>query len=108
MADRTATPPAGGQSTHDPVTVRGTWRADSDQYWTRSNSERWISIQLQYDRNNNGFGVPARDLPALADRASDGPIQFTLRRDAGRFDFTGELRAGRGRGEFTFTPSVDF
>ena len=92
----------------DRVTVRGTWRADYDNYWTRSNSERWISLQLQYDHSNSGFGIPERDVPALADRRADGPIRFTLTRDAGRFDFTGDVRDGRGRGEFTFAPSNDF
>src|SRR5258706_416465 len=90
------------------ATVEGTWRADSDNYWTRSNSERWISLQLQHDGSNNGLGIPERDLPALADRRSDGPIHFTLRRDAGLFDFTGRIDAGRGRGDFTFTPDADF
>jgi hypothetical protein len=89
------------------ATVEGTWRADNDNYWSRSD-ERWISLQLQHDGSNNGIGVPERDLPALAGRRSDGPIHFTLRRDAGTFDFTGRLTDGRGRGDFTFTPDTDF
>jgi len=89
-------------------TVEGTWRTDNENSWTRNDRERWVSIQLRYDGGNSGFGLPERDVPALADRRTDGPVQFTLRRDAGRFDFTGRLENGRGRGEFAFTPSGDF
>lgn len=39
-------------------TVEGTWRADYDNYWTRANNQRWISIQLQHDGSNNGIGIP--------------------------------------------------
>src|SRR5918993_2110787 len=88
--------------------IEGTWRADYDNYWTRNNDERWISIQLQHDGSNNGIGISERDVPALADRRATGPIKFTLRRDAGTFDFTGQAADGRARGEFRFTPSTDF
>jgi hypothetical protein len=97
-----------GGSPQTKATVSGTWRADSDNSWTRSNSERWVSLQLQYDGNNNGIGIPEREVPALADRRSDGPVHFTLRRDAGTIDFTGRITDGRGRGDFAFTPSADF
>ena len=89
---------------HSTATVEGTWRADSDNYWTRSNNERWINIQLRHDGDNNGIGIPERDVPALADRRTDGPIHFTLRRDAGRSTSPAASTDGRGRGDFTFTP----
>ena len=89
-------------------TVQGTWRTDYDNYWTRNNGERWVSIQLRSDAGNSGFGLSGRDVPALADRRGDGPVQFTLRRDAGRFDFNGRIEDGRGRGDFSFTPNADF
>src|SRR6188508_565530 len=89
-------------------TVAGTWRADYDNYWTRDNTERWISIQLQHDGGNNGIGIPERELPALADRRTDGPIHFTVKRDAGLFDFTGRFTSGRARGDFSFTPDAGF
>src|SRR5687767_14633313 len=99
---------ADGDAQQTASTVRGTWRADSDNYWTRSNNERWINIQLQRDHSNSGIGISEREVPALADRRADGPIQFALRRDAGRLDFTGRISNGRGSGDFTFTPDPDF
>src|SRR4051812_41491180 len=96
----------GGQQTRP--TVEGTWRADYNNYWTRSNDERWISLQLQHDGDNNGIGIPERDVPALADRRIDGPIHFTLRRDAGTFDFTGRMSDGYGRGDFKFFGDSDY
>jgi hypothetical protein len=99
---------APARPSQDRVTVRGTWRADDDNYWTRTNTERWISLQLRYDAGNSGIGIPERDVPALTDRRADGPIHFTLQRDAGLFDFTGDVVSGHGRGDFTFAPSSDF
>src|SRR6266568_2117494 len=89
-------------------TIEGTWRADASNYWTRANSERWISLQLQYDDSNTGIGVPEHELPALADARGDGPLRFTLRRDAGSFDFTGRMSYGRASGDFRFTPDPAF
>ncbi len=99
---------APARPSQDRVTVRGTWRADDDSSWTRTNAERWISLQLRYDAGNSGIGIPERDVPALTDRRADGPIHFTLQRDAGLFDFTGDVVSGHGRGDFTFAPSSDF
>jgi hypothetical protein len=100
--------PAIAQNAAESVTVRGTWRADANNFWTRSDAERWISLQLRYDGDSSGVGIPEREVPALADRRADGPIQFAVRRDAGRFEFTGRISNGRGDGEFTFAPSADF
>src|SRR5262249_60439235 len=37
-----------------------------------------------------------------------GPAHYTLKRDAGTFDFEGVVRAGAGGGTFSFTPNVGF
>ena len=87
--------------------ITGTWHSDTANYWTRNN-ERLINLQLERDDSNAGFGVSERELPALSDRQADGPVHFTLQRDAGTFDFDGRMRNGRGSGEFRFVRSEDF
>jgi hypothetical protein len=99
---------AGSAQTATP-TVTGTWASDANNSWTRSGTERWVSLQLQRgERSNYGFGVSEAEVPMLGDRAADGPVHFTLKRDAGTFDFTGRLRAGRGDGEFRFSGNPEY
>jgi hypothetical protein len=88
-------------------TITGTWHSDTADYWTRNN-ERLVSLQLERNDSRTSFGIPERDLPALADSRADGPVHFTVRRDAGTFDFDGRMRNGRGSGDFRFMRSEDF
>jgi hypothetical protein len=88
-------------------TLTGTWHSDTANSWTRNN-ERLVNLQLERDDSHTGFGVSQRELPALSDRQADGPVHFTLHRDAGTFDFEGRMRNGRGSGDFRFVRSEDF
>ena len=100
---------AGAAQPSGTATVQGTWRADTGNYWTRANSERWVSIQLTYDDHHNmGIGVPERDLPALSDQRAEGALHFALQRDAGTIDFTGRSAFGFASGDFRFVPNPDF
>jgi hypothetical protein len=87
--------------------ITGTWHSDPADYWTRNN-ERFVDLQLERGDSHTGFGVSERELPALSDRQADGPMHFTLHRDAGTFDFDGRIRNGHGSGDFRFVRSDDF
>lgn len=99
---------AGAAQPSATATVQGTWRADADNYWTRNNNERWVSLQMTYDDHHTGIGVPASDMPQLVDGRTDGALHFTLQRDAGTFDFTGKSAFGFASGDFRFVPNPDF
>ena len=70
---------------------------DTNNYWTREDGQRWISLQLERERKSTGFGVPEAQAPASATAVATHPVQFTLRRDAGTLQFDGELRTAGAR-----------
>ncbi len=98
---------AGGGQPSSGSTITGTWNSDTANYWTRNN-ERLVNLQLERDHSYVGFGVSQRELPELSDRQANGPVHFTLHRDAGTFDFDGRISNGRGSGDFRFVRSEDF
>ena len=89
---------------------RGTWRI----YYQPSRDR----VQLTFEHYENGgrrqgmtsFGVRQSELRGLPSNLEsfNGPAKFQLVRDAGTFNFEGELRDGRGTGFFTFSPDSRF
>ena len=89
---------------------QGTWRI----YYQPTRDR----VQLSFEHYENGgrrngntsFGVRQSELRGLPSNLSSysGPAKFQLIRDAGTFNFEGELRDGRGTGFFTFSPDSRF
>src|SRR5256714_2153139 len=76
-------------------------------------------VQLSFEDYENGgrrhgstsFGVrptELRGLPLSQLSSYSGPVRFQLVRDAGTFNFEGQLRDGHGTGFFTFSPDSRF
>src|SRR5688572_693288 len=90
----------------------GTWHVRLRDNWTRRDGERWINLQLhQGDRRQMGVGVRQSELQGLAgadENWSARDVRFSLRRDAGTFEFTGSFTNGLGAGLFTFTENREF
>src|SRR5258706_3732420 len=90
---------------------QGTWRI----YYEPARER----VQLTFEDYENGgrrhgstsFGVSPtelRGLPPSQLSSYSGPANFQLVRDAGTFNFEGQLRDGHGTGFFTFAPDSRF
>ena len=77
-------------------TVEGTWRADADNYWTRSRRALDL-LQLQHDGSNTGIGIPERDA-AGARRTAPPTARSTSRSGATPARSTSPAASTDGRG----------
>ncbi|HEU0014218.1 MAG TPA: hypothetical protein VFQ45_11075 [Longimicrobium sp.] len=94
-------------SRHDGAEQEGTWTADARE------DGRRIHLNVRYHETSNwGQSYERGELAGLSDAAIDAdastPVSFRLEREAGRFDFEGVFRDGRGAGHFEFTPDRGF
>jgi hypothetical protein len=96
---------------------RGTWQIHYEQ--SRQPEPLRERVQLTFAHYEDGsrrhgttsFGVRPAELRglSLAQLSSySGPVRFQLIRDAGTFNFEGEMRGGHGTGFFTFSPDSRF
>ena len=88
--------------------LRGMWTAST---WSVKDIER-IQLNMQREHSNWGqdFKIAAFDGLSRAQitSASDAPVKFALRRDAGTISFDGSFRDGEGAGHFVFTPNETY
>jgi hypothetical protein len=88
--------------------VSGTWKAEvkSDK-----SNEIYVSFERKTTRGKNQHGTDYKfsDLQGLSySQMQNGKVRFTLVREAGNIEATGEFSNGKGRGNFTFTPNRNF
>lgn len=96
-----------------PQETRGTWTARLQDGWTRPDGQRMVSINVQQGSNHqHGTSLPLAELRGLGANGnrwtSQGPVQFTVSRDAGDIRFEGAFVNGGGAGTYTFTPKPDY
>src|SRR4051794_39651436 len=81
-------------------TLRGTWSAQL------SKSEPWIQVSFQDARGHHGSSFSLRD--AGVQLGAQGPVQFTVTREAGSFAFTGAVKGDLASGFVEFTSNPEF
>ncbi len=93
------------------VNDRGTFRIHHEP------SRERVHLTFQHYENgarrhgSTSFGVRPTELRGLTLsqlESYNGPVKFQLVRDAGTFDFDGQVRDGHGTGFFTFSPDSRF
>ena len=107
------------------IAIAPSTQAQSAQsgYWQLRydpSTDRWGErVQLTFEdydrrfghRGSTSFGVTPSQLQGVTVTQlanSEGAVRFRLVRDAGTFNFEGQLYHGRGNGSFTFTPDPRF
>ncbi|HUP45305.1 MAG TPA: hypothetical protein VM779_07300 [Thermoanaerobaculia bacterium] len=87
--------------------IRGAWTADATD-------RKPGRIHLQMSRAHNNFGqtMDIASLSGLSEAqirsATQVPVTFALRREAGTLAYRGTFEAGFGAGQFTFTPNESY
>src|SRR5690606_18911855 len=70
-----------------------------------------ISFALESERgskNQHGSAYALSELQGLSSLQPDGPVSFSLVRDAGTIEASGTFSGGKGSGTFSFIPNNGF
>jgi hypothetical protein len=67
-----------------------------------------LRIAVRAEQSTSTADIPAAELQGLGDPPADGPVRFSLVREAGRLDCEGTVRERRGAGDCRFTGDEAF
>jgi hypothetical protein len=88
--------------------LEGSWTATPDE---KNPSRLYMNLTHRH-HYNNGSTMNVADFAGLTDAtihaATQTPVQFQLRREAGDVTFDGSFRNGNGAGQFAFTGNRDY
>lgn len=89
-------------------TVSGTWKAE-----VRAEKDEEIHVSFERKtkrgKNQHGTGYKFSDFQGLSSsQTQNGKVNFSLVREAGTIEATGEFSNGKGAGNFRFTPNKNF
>ncbi len=88
--------------------VAGTWTAKSK---AKDPDKIHISFSLETangGRNQHGKSYTSTDVQGIAPGQADGPVSFSIIRDAGTIEATGAFEGGKGSGTFRFVPNYGY
>jgi hypothetical protein len=91
--------------------LSGTWQLTRDVQTRHIRLRLWLDDGERHSMNWDDIGRFNAAGLGLNDAQVDGTpakVVFSLQREAGTFQFSGELGNGRGTGPFTFTPNESF
>lgn len=85
--------------------IRGTWAASSEK-----DGSLYVSVTRRHHQNGHTYALNAFEglTDAQLNVATQTPVQFRLRREAGTVNFEGVFKQREGAGHFTFAPNPRF
>ena len=103
--EQAARPQTSERSIGAPDTTSGTWEVRPARTPGR------VSLRIRLGVSSFNSDIDVNEIERLTEHrplTADGPIRFSVPREAGSFEIEGSLKAGSGSGTFRFVPSQPF
>jgi beta-lactamase regulating signal transducer with metallopeptidase domain len=103
--EHAARPQTSDRSIGAPDTTSGTWEVRPARTLGR------VSLRIRLGVSSFNSDIDVNEIERLTEQrplTADGPIRFSVPREAGSFEIEGTMKAGAGNGTFRFVPSQPF